>query len=272
MQRELRPLRLGALAVTAALAWPAPPAGAKPRPPKVESTTPSAPRVELGEAKAKLTVLSDGQGHYVVLMPFGSHDHTYYGDGKSFFALRVGSSSSVGTEAFDFTFWEPRVKARYQASVQFRDGAYSLQCGDRKTAFAPLPAAEADALLAAAAFFGPRWPYEAYALARDDRGTYYYVDHQREPEGNLAFRVYRGPRGKLKPLKMVNVVSDSEGEIFATRAGDLRLVLDKKETSWVAGQRSTKLVSLDLYENVMLIYTDLGPYLGERLGTPCDDL
>jgi hypothetical protein len=32
------------------------------------------------------------------------------------------------------------------------------------------------------------------------------------------------------------------------------------------------LISLPLDDNRVLIYTDLGVYAGQRLGTPCDDL
>lgn len=236
------------------------------------TTPPAADKVDVTDVLDKLQVLSDGHGHFLVVTPFGPHDHTYYGDGKVFFALRVGSASSSARESFNFTFWEPRVKDRYQASLQYQEGAYKLQCSDRLTAMTPLPKEESRALIAAASFYKPRWKHEAYALARDNRGTYYLVDHQREPEGNLVFRVFRGPRGKMKALKMTNVVSDSEGQIFATKSGDLRLVLDKKETSWVAGKANTKLVSLELFDNIILVYTDLGPYIGQRLGTPCDDL
>ena len=127
-------------------------------------------------------------------------------------------------------------------------------------------------MVKAATFYGARWKYRAYALARDTSGRYYYVDRPREPEGSLAFRLFVGPRGNMKPQKMTNVVSDSEGDIFATKTGSLRLILDKHETTWVQGKRKTPLVTLPLDQNAALIYTDLGPYTGQRLGTPCDDL
>lgn len=241
-------------------------------PPKAQLLPAAADKVDISSVKAALQVLSDGHGHYVVVKPFGPHDHTYYGDGKTFYALRVGSSSASGTESFSFVFWEPRVQERYQASVQFRENAYEVQCAERKTTLTALSPEESSAMISAASFYLARWKYEAYALARDTKGTYFYVDHQREPQGNRVFRVFRGMRGNMKQMKLTNVVSDSEGEIFATKTGDLRLILDKKETSWVRGKANTKLVSLDLFPNVTLIYTDLGPYVGQRLGTPCDDL
>jgi hypothetical protein len=234
---------------------------------------PAAPVVDVADVKDKLEILTDGKKHYVALIPFDDGwKHVYYGDGKSFYALRVFGGGSTGREAFDFVFWEPRVKARYQAQVTFKDGKYEVQCDTRTTELRALPRNEAEAVIGAATFHEAMWRFRAFALARDDRGTYYYVDRQREPDDSLNFRLYAGPRGALKPLKMVNVVSDSEGQIFSTKAGDLRLVLDRKEAAWVKGKARTTLVPLPIEDNAALIYGDLGAYTGQRLGTPCDDL
>jgi hypothetical protein len=229
--------------------------------------------LELGPQKEKLLVLSDGKQHFVAIVPFGeTMDHLYYGDGKTFWAQRVIGGSSSGTESFDRVFWEPRVNARWKASVNLKEAKYSVQCDDRATELRLLPDAERTALLAEARFFAPRWKHRAYALARDNQGKYYYVDKIRQPEESRSFRLYVGNKGSLKLQKMINVVSDSEGDIFATKSGSLRLILDKHETTWVAGKKKTPLISLPVEDNVILIYTDLGAYTGQRLGTPCDDL
>ena len=76
----------------------------------------------------------------------------------------------------------------------------------------------------------------------------------------------------LSILKMTNVVSDSQGDIFTTKKGELRLVLDRDHPSWFAGKNETALLNLPLEDNRIMIYTDLGVYAGQRLGTPCDDL
>jgi hypothetical protein len=271
----MRPRTLARLLVPLAFAAAGAPARsaakrATPAPPPEAS----APVIDVATVKDKLELLGDGKRHYVALVPFddGGWKHVYSGDGKTFHALRVLGSGAVGRETFDLTFWEPRVKARHQAGLEFRGGKYEVQCDTRKTALQALPRGEADALIAAATFHQPLWRFRAFALARDDHGTYYYVDRQREPEDSFSFRLFSGPRGALKPLKMVNVVSDSEGQIFSTRTGDLRLVLDRKEAAWVKGKARTTLVPLPIEDNAQLIYTDLGAYTGQRLGTPCDDL
>jgi hypothetical protein len=228
--------------------------------------------LEIAPVKAKLRVVTDGKKHFIVINPEElSDEFFFYGDGKTMWGQRTGSGGRNGEE-FSRTFWEPRVKARYQASFQYRDKKYELQCEERKTVFTPLAEAEAKALLDGAAFKKPRWSRRAYALARDNSGRYFYVDQAREPEGNKNFRMWAGPKGALKPQKMVNVVSDSEGDIFATKSGKLRVVLDKHETVWVEGKGQRKLVSLPVEDNVVLIYSELGVYTGQPLGTPCDDL
>jgi len=67
------------------------------------------------------------------------------------------------------------------------------------------------------------------------------------------------------------VVSDSEGEIFASTSGKLRLVVGKQSAQWIAGG-TANLLLLPLNENYGLIYNELGVYLKEKLGVPCDDM
>jgi hypothetical protein len=271
MLRRWLPQLVAAFALLPLLA----PSSAGAKPAKEPAPAQGAPEaVDIAPVKDKLKILHDGKKHYLALVPFDDSGwaNVYYGDGKTFHALRVIGSGASGRESFDLTFWEPRVKARWQAGVQFKSGKYEVQCDTRKTELQPLPDAEAAAMIGGATFQKPLWRHRAFALARDDKGTYYYVDRQREPEDSLNFRLYSGPRGSLKPLKMVNVVSDSEGQIFSTKAGDLRLVLDRKEAAWVKGKARTTLVPLPIEDNAQLIYTDLGAYTGQRLGTPCDDL
>jgi hypothetical protein len=228
--------------------------------------------VDVTTVKAQLRVFDDGKGHYLVLVPFGGDmwSHFYWGDGKVFWAQRVFGGGSEGTVAFDKTLWDPR-QPRGQASFWLKEGVYTLGCGDRRTVFQPTQEERGAAILSTATFKPPRWKHRAYALARDDSGTYYYVDRARE-EDIKDFRLWAGPRGQLKQLQMTNVVSDSEGDIFATRTGELRLVLDKHESFWVKGKGRVPLKLLPLEENVRLIYSDLGVYAGEALGTPCDVL
>jgi hypothetical protein len=229
-------------------------------------------KVDVEAVKTQLRVFDDGKSHFLILIPFGSDmwSHFYWGDGKVFWTQRVIGGRSEENVSFEKVFWDPRVP-RAQASFWLKDGVYRLGCGERTTVFQPTAEERAQAILAAATFKPPRWTRRAYALARDESGTYYYVDRPRDDD-TKDFRLWSGPRGQLKRLQMTNVVSDSEGDIFATRSGELRLVLDKKESAWVKGKERLPLKLLPLEDNVRLIYADLGVYAGEPLGTPCDVL
>ena len=150
-----------------------------------------------------------------------------------------------------------------------RDGKYILGCAERETTFQPTDPKRQEELLKTATFHTQRWKRRAYALARDNGGTYWYVDKARNDQVT-DFRLWSGPRGGLKPLRMTNVVSDSAGDVFATKNGDLKLVLGKGEASWVHGKKAKDLILLPLADNAQLIYGDLGVYTGQPLGTPCD--
>ncbi|HEX8538017.1 MAG TPA: hypothetical protein VF664_11180, partial [Cystobacter sp.] len=64
----------------------------------------------------------------------------------------------------------------------------------------------------------------------------------------------------------------SEGQIFSTKRGDLRLVVEREQPSlWIENKKRTELRAVPIEENMPLIYNELGVYTGARLGTPCDD-
>jgi hypothetical protein len=71
---------------------------------------------------------------------------------------------------------------------------------------------------------------------------------------------------------MTNVVSDSAGEIYATKSGDLKIVTEGNsgKAYWKKGQAKNELIVLDLYANRYLIYRELGIY--GQIGALCDDL
>lgn len=269
MRANLLCVALLTLGTTSALAAPVP-------------SEPEPAAADIAAVKDQLAVFSDGKKHYVALVMSTDTDKPTFwsNDGKHFYQLRVGSGGGEGDEknlkALSKTFWEPRVNAPYQASLDYtnKEGGpkFVVQCSERKTNLTQLPAAEAKALVDGGSFFKARWNHRAYALARDNTGKYYFVDKQREPEESKSFRLWAGPKGGMKPQKMLNVVSDSQGDIFSTKRGELRLILGKQETSWIQNSKPTKLTWVPVDDNHVMIYTDLGVYAGQPLGTPCDDL
>ena len=244
-------------------------------------------KAEPGELDASafrdsLDVFTDGAGHYITMVSFDTMkegqrvgEHLYYGDGTRFYGQRVrGGSSDSQDRQVHRTLWEPRGGAGFGG----RGAEFVLTCDARKIAFAPVSKEERQAVLQRARFFPHSWKRHAYTLARDDEGTYYYVDRALDPPENFDFNLYRGTRGDMKPMALVNIVSDSEGDIFASKRGRLRLVMNQssgrrqRSWEWISGRKRTPLVHVPVERNTMLIYRDLGVYDGKRLGTPCDDL
>jgi|CXWL01.1.fsa_nt_gi hypothetical protein len=225
-------------------------------------------KLDLSADLAKLAVVTDGKGHYVVFFPEKAFDGPLlYGDDKVVWSQRVYGGGAVGTESFNASYWDPRG----QASFDFRDDAYSVSCGQRKTELKLLGKEETKAFLAKVALMKTKWKHQAHRLARDDSGNYYFIDRMRDEFGNER-RIWVGPRGKMKRLQMTNLVADSEGEIYSTKSGEYRFVGNLNEAKWVAGKKETKLTQVPVEANVAMIYGELGVYEKEKLGTPCDDL
>lgn len=249
-----------------------------------------APLELTAEQKAALKVITDGQGHYIFYdskKPWG--EPFFYGDGKVMVKTRVYGGGASGDESFDSYFWEPRIARGTGDSTSFfmKDSGkkFAVECGKRTTSFTPVAGDEAKKLVEAATFSPPTWTRIPERLLRDDKGTYYLVDRLRTEESHdrRDFRLFVGARGKMKQLPLKDIVDDSEGMIFSTKNGELRLIFaarghgedpGKTDFKWIEGKAKSELtdVPLDISTNSRLVYVDLGPYAGQRLGTPCDDL
>lgn len=232
---------------------------------------PSPESVDVDAHRPNLKVWSDGKGHYIAAEP--NFEHVYYGDGKTFFDSTPFSTSSDGKIA-TATLRDMRYDRQNQTELtRDRDMNLSVTCGKRTSKLTPVEDDKAKSMLGAAAFNRMPHSYKPYVLARDTKGTYYFVDRGRYPDNERSFRVFIGPRGNMKEQKLSNIVHDSAGDIFATPTGDLRLVTgDPTFSEWVKADKHTKLLDIPIEDNVPMIYTELGPYKTVRLGTPCDDL
>jgi hypothetical protein len=248
-------------------------------PPPADDAPPWGQGQTLGEkiALEKTIVCRDKKAHYVIVAPGG--ERLFYGDGKHFFAV-PHEQLLPGT-----MFLDPRhvnktanpnfrgADMRLYSSVEAEHGSCEARCGEQRIPLTVVEAGAARPLLTAASFGPSPQQHKPHALFRDENGNYYYVDRGFLAAEEKRFRLFRGPKGSLKELKMTNVLSDSEGEIFSTRTGSLRLIIDKsKPTVWIERGKATTLREVPVAENLPLIYNELGVYVGERLGTPCDDL
>jgi hypothetical protein len=231
------------------------------------------------DAKAiadKLEVFRDDEGNYYVSPRRGALDDSadqwvFFGDGKTMYQQRVvGYGADDG--GFEWSLWSPRVKGIQLASFNAKTVKPSVQCKQQdQKPLKSLTVDEAKAVFARATFLPPLWQRQAHFLARDDEGNYFFVDRFREEHGGKGYRVFSGQKGAMKELAMTNVVSDSAGEIYATKSGDLRIVTEGStgKAYWKKGQTKNELIVLDLWQNRYLIYRELGIY--GRLGVLCDD-
>jgi hypothetical protein len=226
-------------------------------------------------------VCTDKSKQHMVLVgpadtPFGG---LAYGDGKKFYRVPVPAGLGEGwffdprqrneKHSEDFRGYDLRVYSYVKPDVEH--GTCKLVCGAREAELSLLRGPEKSELLARAACEPSPHGREPYALARDKQANYYYVDRGVTPETAKDFRLYRGRRGGLRQLSMRDVVSDSEGEVFESTGGRLRLFLARAEAEWVEQSKARPLLRLPLAENFGLIYNELGVYMGQRLGVPCDD-
>ncbi|HNN96262.1 MAG TPA: hypothetical protein PKI03_28500 [Pseudomonadota bacterium] len=232
---------------------------------------------------AQAGVCTDGKGHYVMHMPSGgSSPLLYYGDGKRMTRVPIVDLLG-GMTFFDPRFVNPTANPNFRGAdirvhssviVDAGKGTCAVHCGPSHTDLKVMTGAEATSLLTAASFAPIPNLHVPHALARDERGNYYYVDKGSTQATATSFRLFVGPKGNMKLQKMTNVVSDSQGEIFSTKTGDLRFIVGPggTQSTWVKGAARTSLLAVPVADNLHMIWTELGVYAGEKRQNPCDDL
>jgi hypothetical protein len=232
----------------------------------------------------KTAVCTDGKGHYVAIGPHENVIHAvYYGDAKKLHYVKPAPMMG-GDWFFEPRYWsrtnndnfrgmDLRVFSHVDYDADKKTCA--VTCGERVTKLTLLEPTAGRAVIEKATFAEPDVSRVPHTLARDENANYYYVDKGSTPETEKNFRLFVGKKGALKLQKMTDVAADSEGEIFSTKTGSLRLILskdNKRESLWVAGKKTDKLLIVPVDANLKMIYTELGVYTGLKLGNPCDDL
>jgi hypothetical protein len=241
----------------------------------------------------KTAVCTDGKSHYVVVAP---HDkqltQLFYGDGKIFHRVPLPPWVLSGDSFFEPRFFAATKNPNFRGldmrlfatvDLDATKKACSVSCGPRTTSLTIMDDESKKTLLGAASYLPPLQTRAPHRLARDLDGRYFYVDKGNTSETEKSFRLFIGPKGAMKLQKMTNTVADTEGEIFTTRSGSLRYVTDReKPPTWIQGKKKVALTIVPIesvdpkttepINNYGLIYNELGVYLGEKLGNPCDDL
>lgn len=233
--------------------------------------------IDIKPAIDKLDVYKDDVGNVLVTpKPLAMKDDldkwVFYGDGKTRYQQRIIGTGVAG-DKLDWAIWSPRVRGLQMAQVSNDTQGAEVRCrtgenGSQK--LVPVPAEKAKAILTRAKFLPPLWERQAHFLARDDDGVYFYVDVLREEYGGKGHRVFIGKKGALKQQTMTNIVSDSAGEIYATKTGELKIISGTDgKAYWKKGGKKTDLVQLEPAQNRYVIYRELGIY--GTLGVVCDD-
>ena len=225
----------------------------------------------------QLDVFKDDAGSVLVVPKIAALKNdlqkwVFYGDAKSLYQQRI-IGSSIDGDNYEWIVWSPRVQGIQQAFVTSDPNGVTIQCTagkDGKRTLMPLPADQARKVLAKATFLPPLWERQAHFLARDDDGVYFYVDRLQDDYGGKGFRVFVGKKGALKEAAMTNVVSDSAGEIYSTKTGELKIIAGTDgKAYWKKAGKKTELVVLEVMQNRYVIYRDLGIY--GTLGVVCDE-
>jgi hypothetical protein len=230
----------------------------------------------------KTRVCADDHTHVVVVAPHPEKIHQlFYGDRKQLVRVPLPEGSVSGDDFLDPRFFRKGSSASFRGldmrvyssiTIDETQRSCTLRCGENQHALKWMGPAEVRELLLSVAVAPSPQKYRPYALLRDERGNYYYVDHGFGPGEDRRFRLFLGPKGALREQKMTNVVSDSEGDIFSTKTGSLRLIIDKSApATWIQSGRRVPLKAVPVTDNLTMIYNELGVYLGQKLGTPCDD-
>ena len=242
------------------------------------------PKPKVLDVKAirdKLSVFEDPHGGIYVVYAGSetSEARLFYGPtNKTVYEQRIVAKGSNGeTGGWSFGVWTPRMSGIDPAVVQRRDdGTFERWCGsDTKTPLKVIPADRAKPMLEKMQFNSTGIVRIAHLFARDDAGVYYYVDKLSKEYGGQGFRVFSGKKGAMKQLPLIDVASDTDGEVYSTKSGDMRFVVNATDHSkdvayWIKGEKKHELVLLDLDMNSRVIYGELGLY--PFLGTPCDEL
>jgi len=228
--------------------------------------------VDISAWKDQFVMYTDGDGGYFAVVP-GDMDSVFYGDGKTMYKQR-SFSGGRNPPKFYFRMWSPRVNhvADFEASDDPKDKAGSLACGEDEFELTRVDDTEVKKIVGKATWKPAFWTRQAHALTRDDRGNYFYIDRLRDELGGKGYRLFSGQKGAMKELPLTNIVTDSEGQIFSSKRGELRYVSDGKsgKATWIKGEKRNELVYIPVEDNVQMIYGELGVYEG-TLGTPCDE-
>lgn len=239
-------------------------------------------KVDIKPFRDELVVLQDSEGGTYFVKPRKDSDTP----ARLWFRPKLAKEAweqqvvgySANGAAWSVATWAPRIPGIRPGALELhKDGSYSKRCLHERDdmQLTQLTGDKAKTVLDRTTFMSQYMVRRAHLLARDDSGVYYYVDRYMLSLGGKGFRVFVGRKGAMKQMPLVDVASDTAGEVFSTKTGDLRFTVTKDgdgkpAIAWVRGGKSQPLVGLDVDANSVVIWSDLGIY--KFLGTLCDDI
>lgn len=241
-------------------------------------------KVDIKPFRDELVVLQDRDGGTIVIKP-----HILKTDKTDAVDARVWVAEPTSKELWEQSLeghsrngrwwsdstWSPRIPGQRPGSINFQDDQFFKICdGTTRQPLTQLTGEKAKAILDKYTFMTEYQTRRAHLLARDDTGVYYYVDRFAKKYGGSGYRVFVGKKGAMKQLALTDVATDTAGDVYSTKTGDLRLTNTNKpggrEISWIKGGKRVELIGLDLYMNTILVYSDLGIY--KFMGNLCDKI
>lgn len=199
-------------------------------------------------------------------------------EGETSGAVSWGDEVTMRKQRFDRSYFRLWTTNSW-ASLYMENSKWVVSCPGERKEFEELSSAQSQKLLSTASFGEQVWKRKPVSLSRDQRGQYFYVDRLQDEFGGKDYRVYKGMRGNLQPTQLIDIIDDPSGKVFSTRQGELRLLLDKNSSLWIAGKKKSPLTQVwkPNFEDDepgakvgKLIYYGLGVYDGQSFGTVCD--
>jgi hypothetical protein len=136
----------------------------------------------------------------------------------------------------------------------------------------PVPLAIKERVLSTARLGKKRYRWRPRFLARDPNALYYLVEELAGSSGT-GFRLLRGARAQLKPVRTTRLAADPIGFIIVTKKGTLRYDTHPGRLAFTNSKGvAMALDMLNLRSKVVhrFLLNDLGPYHGVRFESPCE--
>jgi hypothetical protein len=254
------------------------------------------------ELKPLMRVYTDGKGRFLIAADKSKKrvgrlahlrgQNIYFGSAKKLYRVRTYNTSS--RRGVFYIIADPRRRVS-KLTVDQKQGPM-FHCDQTLTKLRILDGEATRRFLAKATLRDALWRHEPHLLARTALGKYFYVDRHRNSsrpgtsrrkptklENLRGFRLWRGRRGRMKRVRLKDVVVDAAGQVFLAKRGSLHVKvrlgrfnrLSIQNVRWLNARSKTytpliRVPIVGVKASWVLIYRDLGPYAGLKLGLPCD--